>query len=161
MTPEEKFTEYINNHKNLILKISSIYCWNKDDRQDLFQEIVLQLWKSFAKFNNSYAFSTWAYRIALNVSISYVRNTTIRNKDIQHYKDSIRLDYSEIDGENENLLKLYNALKVLKPLDKAIISLNLEGCNNQEISKILGITTSNVSTRISRIKDRLKQNLIK
>ncbi len=156
MTQEKRFTEYINQHKNLILKITSIYCQNQEERKDLFQEIVLQLWKSFDRYDNTYAFSTWLYRIALNMSISYVRKTSNHKKLIEDYKGSISGQLLEEGGSNENLDKLHDLFKHLKPVEKALISLKLEGCDNAQISKILGISTSNVSTRLNRIINKFK-----
>ena len=156
MSQELQFTEYINSHKNLILKVVSVYCYNSDERKDLVQEIVLQLWKSFPKYDSSFKFSTWAYRIALNVSISYVRKTTVREKAIKEYKEFIEVDIAENSQENEKLQRLYKVFEVLKPIERAIITLNLEACSNKEIAEIIGISANNVSTRILRIKNKLK-----
>ncbi len=161
MNQELQFNEYIKSHKNLILKVTSIYCYNSEERKDLVQEIVLQLWKSFPKYDSSFKFSTWAYRIALNVCISYVRKTIVRNKAIQEYKDFIEIDIVENSEESENLNRLYQVFNILRPIEKAIITLNLEECSNKEIAKIIGITPTNVSTRILRIKNKLKNHLSK
>jgi len=161
MNQELQFNEYIKSHKNLILKVTSVYCYNSEERKDLVQEIVLQLWKSFPKYDSSFKFSTWAYRIALNVCISYVRKTIVRNKAIQEYKDFIEIDIVENSEESENLNRLYQVFNILRPIEKAIITLNLEECSNKEIAKIIGITPTNVSTRILRIKNKLKNHLSK
>lgn len=156
MSLEEKFTHFLENYKYLLLKVASIYCRAEEDRKDLVQEIILQLWGSFPKYHPEYALSTWTYRIALNVSISYVRKTTTRNRGLQGYKkyqDIIHIDQQDIE---EHLKLLYDSIQFLKPFDKAIISLHLEGCKNKEIAKVLGITPSNVSTRLARIKEQLK-----
>jgi RNA polymerase sigma-70 factor, ECF subfamily len=157
---ELQFTEYINSHKNLIFKVASVYCYNTEERKDLVQEIVLQLWKSFPRYDSSFKFSTWAYRIALNVCISYVRKTIVRNKTIKEYKEFIEVDIVESCQECENLNRLYKVFEILKPIERAIITLNLEGCSNKEIAEIIGITPTNVSTRILRIKNKLKNHLI-
>lgn len=160
MNQKKEFIAFINSHKNLILKVASIYCSDTEDRKDLVQEIILQLWKSFPKYNPNYKLSTWSYRIALNVSISYVRKTTNRNKAINRYGEFI--EYKVEDKpfqEDGNLNKLYKALEILNPIDRAIITLNLDGCGNKEISDIMGMSPSNVSTRILRIKKKLKKHL--
>ncbi len=161
MNQELQFNEYIKSHKNLILKVTSIYCYNSEERKDLVQEIVLQLWKSFPKYDSSFKFSTWAYRIALNVCISYVRKTIVRNKAIQEYKDFIEVNIVENSEESENLNRLYQVFEILRPIEKAIITLSLEECSNKEIAEIIGITPTNVSTRIFRIKNKLKNHLSK
>ena len=159
MPQEEKFITFLEDYKNLILKVASIYCRNEEDRKDLIQEIILQLWRSFPNYNKAYKLSTWMYRIALNVSISYVRKTATRNKVIQGYKKHVDLiQIEEVDIE-EKLLLLYDSIQFLKPFDKAVISLHLEGCKNKTISDVLGITPSNVSTKLARIKQQLKNHL--
>jgi len=162
LNTDRKFITFINSHKKLILKIANVYCFDKEERKDLVQEIILQLWRSFPNYNSEFKLSTWAYRIALNVCISYVRKTTVRNKALLEYKAII--EWREIEAspqDDENLRKIYQALEILKSIEKAIITLHLDGCSNQEIAEIIGISPSNVSTRILRIKNKLKQHLIK
>ncbi len=161
MNQDLQFTEYINSHKNLILKVVSVYCYSLEERKDLVQEIVLQLWKSFPKYDKSFKFSTWAYRIALNVCISYVRKTTVRDKGIKEYKEYVEVDIVENSQESESLKRLYNVFEILKPIERAIITLHLDGCSNKEIADVIGISATNVSTRILRVKDKLKTHLIK
>lgn len=160
MSRDKEFIAFINSHKNLIIKVASIYCGNTEDRMDLVQEIILQLWNSFPKYDPKFKLSTWSYRIALNVSISYVRKTTVRNKAISRYSEFIEYKVEDsLFQENGNLNKLYKALEILNPIDRAIITLNLDGCGNKEISDIMGMSPSNVSTRILRIKKKLKKHL--
>lgn len=161
MSQEKKFIKFLDDYKNLILKVSSIYCRSAEDRKDLIQEIILQLWRSFPSYDNTFALSTWTYRIALNVSISYVRKTATRNKAIQAYKATLDLIQIEDVEINDQLKLLYDSIQFLKPFDKAIISLRLEGLKNKEIAKVLGISPSNVSTKLNRIKEELKNNLNK
>ena len=157
MSQEEEFLEFLEQYKNLIFKISGIYCRKEEDRKDLIQEIILQLWKSFPHYDPKYALSTWAYRIALNISISYVRKTRTRNNALQQYKSSISLIEVEADDKFQRK-KLYDSIAFLKPIDKAIISMHLDGCDNKEISTVLGMSVSNVSTRLSRIRQELKKH---
>ena len=157
MSQEEHFLDFLEQYKHLIWKISGVYCKDEEERKDLIQEIILQLWKSFPNYDNQYSMTTWAYRIALNVSISYVRKTITRNKAIQQYKYAISLP--EIDNEKKEQLKLlYDSIGFLKPFDKAIISMYLENCDHKEISEVLGISVTNVSTRLSRIRKQLKEH---
>jgi len=153
------FVKTIEENKGIIYKIARSYCKDPDDKQDLIQEILFQLWKSFDKFDSSYKFSTWMYRIALNVSISFYRKETLRQQINQPLPESVL--YLKEDNTTEDLNtkldQLHQFIQELKELDRAIIILYLEGNNQQEIGEILGLTVTNVSTKVSRIKELLKQ----
>ncbi len=153
------FEDYIDSYKNLLFKIARIYCYNKEEQKDLVQEIVIQLWKAYPKYDSSYKLSTWTYRIALNVCISYVRKTTVRQKALDKYKEFVQIDIYEDPVDEEKMRKLTQALSVLNSVERAIIMLNLDGSSNKEISKIIGITPSNVSTRLVRIKSKLRNEV--
>lgn len=156
---EADFTELIEKNKKLIYKVANAYCRDYEDRKDLVQEIILQLWKSFQKYDSNFAVSTWMYRIALNVSISYLRKETARKKTFDTFSiEHGMLESDETIATDENLKLLYEIIDRLKPLDKAVIILFLDGCKNKEISEIMGITESNVSTKIHRIKEFLSKN---
>jgi len=153
---DEGFINYLEGYKKLIAKVASIYCKETEYRKDLIQDIIIQLWKSYPKYDKTYAISTWTYRIAINVSISFLRKATSRNKTHRDYlmhDELIQTDYSVIDEKPE---QLYRFIELLKPINKAIIILYLEGCSNKEISQIMGMSVTNVSTRKLRIKDELK-----
>lgn len=153
------FVKTIENNKGIIYKIARLYCKDSDDKKDLIQEILFQLWKSYGKFDSSYKFSTWMYRIALNVSISFYRKEKLRQQINQPLPESIL--YLQEDNNtkdlNNNLNQLHQFIQELKELDRAIIILYLEGNNQQDIGEILGLTVTNVSTKVSRIKEHLKQ----
>ncbi|MFT4567065.1 MAG: RNA polymerase sigma factor (sigma-70 family) [Saprospiraceae bacterium] len=153
------FEDYINSYKNLLFKIARIYCYNKEEQKDLVQEIVIQLWKAYPKYDSSYTLSTWTYRIALNVCISYVRKTTVRKKALDKYREFVQIDISEDAVDEEKMTKLTQALSVLNSVERAIIMLNLDGSSNKEIAKIIGVTPSNVSTRLVRIKSKLRKEV--
>lgn len=153
------FVKTIENNKGIIYKIAGSYCKDPDDKKDLIQEILLQLWKSFDKFDDSYKFSTWMYRIALNVAISFYRKEN-RRKDInQPLSKNILYLKDDNSGaiRNAHLDLLQQFVKELKEMDRAIIILYLEAKNQNEIADILGLTVTNVSTKVSRIKLQLKQ----
>lgn len=157
---EQDFSAIIETHKKLIFKIANTYCNNKEDRKDLFQEIVLQLWKAFPKYNPQFAITTWMYRIALNVSISYYRQTSKRK--IQTVSDNQYIleiaETTDFDNpKDEQLKQLYQFISELKELDKALILLYLEGNKQEVIADILGISKTNVATKIGRIKTKLKK----
>ena len=156
---KEAFLTLIEEHRKIIFKICNSYCPNKNDREDLAQEIIFQLWRSYATFNDAYKFSTWMYRIALNVAISFYRK---ENKVAQtiSFPESIPDIEDKHDGTHqteENISRLQQFINELKELDKALMILYLEEKSQKEISEILGITETNVATKIGRIKEKLKQ----
>ena len=144
---EKLFIEYLGRCKNLVFKIARMYCGNEEDRKDLVQEIIVQLWKSFPKYNNEYAISTWTYRIALNVSISFLRKFKARQRVMEDFQQHPGLLYTDENITDERLEYLYQFVGQLKPVDKAIMILYMEGCNQKEISSVIGMSETNVSTR--------------
>ncbi len=159
---KEKFIKTIDDHKKIIYKIVNSYCQNKEDRKDLEQEIIIQLWNSFDNYNNDYKYSTWMYRIALNVAISFYRKEkkwSIKNDF--YSEESIFKNEEETSEEQTGLdyhLKLLQEfIHNLNELNKALILLYLEEKSYDEIAEILGITKTNVATKISRIKLKLKK----
>jgi RNA polymerase sigma-70 factor (ECF subfamily) len=153
---EALFTEYLEGYKKLIIKVARIYCIDPEDRKDLIQDIIVQLWKSYPKYDRTFSVSTWTYRIAINVSISHLRKVATRTKTQNSYhqeNDLLQITDTHID---ENLEQLYRFIDLLKPIDKAIIILYLEGCKNKEISSVMGMSVTNISTKKQRIKEELK-----
>ncbi|WP_315823182.1 sigma-70 family RNA polymerase sigma factor [Paraflavitalea speifideaquila] len=156
----QTFLEVIDANKGVIYKVANSYCRNEDNRKDLIQEIMLQLWLSFPKYDEQYRITTWMYRIALNVSISYYRKENRRDK-INHPMPEAMLYLKEEDNGGEGqaaINQLYKLIRELKEIDRAIMLLYLEGSSHQEIGDILGLTTTNVSTKVARIKQQLKKN---
>ena len=158
-TPElqERFQTVVDQHKKILYKVCNSYCRNRDHRDDLAQEIVIQLWRSFGKFDERYRFSTWMYRIALNVAISFYRRENRRTRyvisDDEHLLEAI----DETKNQPEEIRLLYEFIEGLDPLNKALVLLYLDGNNYQEIAEVLGISETNVATKISRLKSRMKQ----
>lgn len=159
LTRQEQFLIVINTHKGLIYKVARAYCNDQENRQDLIQEIIIQLWQSFDQYNDQFRQSTWIYRIALNVAISFYRKDT-RRKSISLPITDDRLltigNEEPTDTEN-NINRLHQFLSELKELDRALMLLYLEEKSHQQIAEILGISTTNVSTKIGRIKEQLKR----
>lgn len=161
MGKEESFTRIIRENEGVIFKITTIYTQNVQDQKDLYQEIVYQLWKSFDSFRNESKISTWMYRVALNTAISQL------NKSKKHSNstgiDRLVLKQTEnYDAEFENRLKIvYEHIHQLNILEKGLILLLLEGKKYDEISEITGLSVTNVGTRISRIKQKLKSRILK
>ena len=153
---QERFITYLEGYKKLIVKVAGAYCADPENRKDLVQEISLQLWKAYPNYDASVALSTWTYRIALNVSISFLRKETSRKRREEQYhreRDILEWRNPVLD---ERLEQHYRIIDQLKPLDKGIIILSLEGCKNTEIADVMGMSPSNVSTRLHRIREQLK-----
>lgn len=153
----EQFVQLIEQHQKLIWKVAAVYCSESETRKDLSQEIILQLWKSYRKYDPKYKFSTWAYRIALNVAISSYRSKSNRQKTKHDFlKQSEWITWQAPNWEEDAIERLYQCIGTLKPLDRALIILYLDGHTGEEVAEIMGITLSNVSTRVHRIKQLLK-----
>ena len=142
------------------------YCSNKEDRKDLEQEILIQLWNSFDNYNSKYKYSTWMYRIALNVAISFYRKETKRfaKNDLYNEASIFKIEEDANDKEtvlNYHLKILQDFIQNLNELNKALMLLYLEEKSYEEIAQVLGITKTNVATKISRIKIKLKKEFKK
>ena len=157
---KETFVKLIQDNKGIIFKICKSYCSNKDDIDDLSQEIVYNLWKSFHSYNPDFKFTTWMYRIALNVAISFYRKGTKSKTYIPFSENLIVMEENtESITESENNLRiLMQFIAELKEIDKSIMILYLDDKSYKEIAEITGITESNVATKINRIKEKLKSN---
>ena len=156
-TNKETFLRLLEEHKGIIIKICNAYCQAKDDKEDLSQEIVYNLWKAFANYTPDHKFSTWLYRVALNVAISYYRKEK-RSLQYTPYDENLII-FSE-EGYNKelegNLLLLQQFIFELKEIDKSIMLLYLDDKSYHEIAEITGISETNVATKINRIKTNLK-----
>ena len=141
--------------------MANSYCKDPEDRQDLLQEITIQLWKSIDKYNDQFKMSTWIYRIALNVSISYYRKESTRKRHTVATDQFIDLQEDSNDHLESQTAQLLFFIQELKPLDKALMILYLEDKDHTEISEVLGISKSNVATKIGRIKQQLKTQFSK
>lgn len=157
-TKDKEFTRLIKENKGIIYKICNSYCADKDDREDLAQEIVYNLWKSFDSFNTNFKFSTWMYRIALNVAISFYRQEKkLKNHDSISENLIVFEENPEDKNEVENNLSLLQEfINELKEIDKAIILLYLDDKSQKEMAEITGFTETNVATKINRIKEKLR-----
>jgi RNA polymerase sigma factor (sigma-70 family) len=161
MDRKSRFIKVIKENEGLIFKVATLYTNSLQDKEDLYQEIVFQLWKSFDTFNELSKLSTWMYRVAMNTAIYNLKsakrqiNTISIDTEIERFADVVD------KSEEERLRLLYQSIQSLNLLERGIILLYLEGKNHQEIGEIIGITTSNVGTKISRIKEKLKSQIIK
>lgn len=151
------FIKVLEANKGLIYKVANSYCKDYEDRKDLVQEIIFQLWKSFKRYDPQYKLSTWMYRIALNVAISFYRKESKKSKieSDTPIGNLLYFEEEEDDTLNENLKLLKQFIAELRELDKALMLLYLEDKDQNEIAQILGLSVSNVSTKIYRIKKQL------
>lgn len=154
---EKTFLDMINAHRGIIYKVCNMYCHDAEDRKDLFQEIVLQLWRSFSGFRNESMLSTWMYRVALNTAISNFRKETKRPGRQPVSLEAFQIpDLDEFSKDTENLGLLKDAIDRLTEIEKALIMLYLDEKSYEEISEIIGITKTNVGARLNRIKTKLE-----
>jgi RNA polymerase sigma-70 factor (ECF subfamily) len=152
---KKDFSERIERYQAIIHKITMVYANGRADREDLFQEICLQLWKSYPNFREEAQFSTWMYRVALNTAISNVRKEK-KSLSFEPMMESHGFVEEEKE-ETEKVKILYRAISQLNHIDKAIILLWLEGKNYEEIASIMGTSKNNVSVKLVRIKRKLEE----
>lgn len=155
---QDRFVALLEEHKKILFKVASSYCRNPADRQDLVQEMVVALWKSFGRYDDRYRFSTWMYRIALNVAISFYRSEVRRTRHNVPAGDFL-LDIAatgESTAPDDGLRLLQPLMQQLGELERALLILHLDGNRYDTIAEILGISETNVGTKISRIKQKLR-----
>jgi len=153
----KQFQALIEQHKGILFKVARTYCQDEEDRQDLIQEISIQIWHSFDRYNSKYKISTWLYRISLNVAISFYRkNAKKQNRTIPLNEHISRIKEVDNTEKEEQLSLLEHFISELNDLDKALMLLYLEDKKHAEIADVLGISQSNVGTKIGRIKEKLK-----
>jgi RNA polymerase sigma-70 factor (ECF subfamily) len=152
---EVEFIALINRHQAILHKICALYRDSKEDREDLFQEIVFQLWKSIEKFEGRSEFSTWMYRIALSTAMAVFRK---KNAPI-FYTDELPEMQERVEELSDQQEQFLFALKKLNDADKAFVTLYLEELSYKEIAAIIGITENNVGVKMNRIKTKLQQIL--
>lgn len=158
---KEAFLQYIQENKGIIYKICRSYCANKEAREDLAQEIVYNLWKAFPGYKTDYKFSTWMYRIALNVSISFYRKDRKFSEHLPIPEELIMIDKADESGETESNIRLLEQfISELGEIDKSIMILYLDDKSYKEIAGITGISETNVATRINRIKIKLRTSFV-
>jgi len=158
---EKEFIERVNDSQGIIHKVCGMYCDNKEHRKDLFQEILIELWKSYPSFKGESKFSTWMYRVGLNVAIQDFRKTKKKVDRFELLPDRVKYiaDVEQDDILDEEVKLLYKAIDELNKIEKAIIMLHLEDKKNEEIAEIVGITQNYVRVKMNRIKLKLKKIL--
>ena len=153
---EKRFEQHVKENELLIYKVCHIYAYTTADREDLFQEIVIQLWNAYPKFRGESKFSTWLYRVALNTAITGLR----KKKDFIESREPAQLPErisEENEGHGEDLQQLYKAIGQLSQVEKAIVMLYMEDRSYEEMEEILGMTQGNLRVKMNRIKEKLRQ----
>ncbi|HUR30178.1 MAG TPA: sigma-70 family RNA polymerase sigma factor [Saprospiraceae bacterium] len=155
---EKEFERQINAHESLIFKVCRVYAFTDADRQDLFQEIVIQLWKAFPRFKGDSKFSTWLYRVALNTAITGLR----KKKDfITSFEPASlpahHIDTYENEVQEEQSRQLYEAIAQLNEVERAIVMLYLEEHTYDDMEEILGINQGTLRVKMNRIREKLRQ----
>jgi RNA polymerase sigma-70 factor (ECF subfamily) len=161
MDRKQRFVQVIKQHEGLLYKVAMLYSNSRQDREDLYQEIVFQLWKSFDSFKDQSKLSTWMYRVAMNTALYNLKQAKKRVGTSAIELESVQFA-DDFDREEEEKIKsLYEQVQLLNLLEKGVILLYLEGKSHEEIATIIGISISNVGTKISRIKEKLKVQITK
>lgn len=159
---QDEFLSLLDEHRRILFKVSRSYGRTTADREDLVQEITAQLWRSFDRYDDRCSFSTWMYRIALNVAISFHRRETRRKRHIVAAEDSVlesAAEGSDASIADTELRLLHRFLERLDELDRALMLLYLDGHRHEGIAEVLGISQTNVATKIGRLKQRLRLEL--
>lgn len=154
---EQEFLALINQHKGILYKVSRMYFDTLEDQQDLFQEIILQLWKSIGAFKGKSQFSSWMYRVALNTAIVFFKKEKSK-PDTYSSVENEPIAYDEYNDEkDEQLVHFYKAVKELNRIEKAVILQLIEGFSGKEIASNLGISEANVRVKTNRTKVKLQE----
>ena len=154
---EQVFSKLIKDNQGLIIKVSRLYTNDLEDEKDLFQEIVLQLWRSYDTFKGDSKISTWMYRVALNTAITLFRKKT-KSPQTDELQDFHFKDYLEDDSEKQQQISLlYKVIKMLPNVERAIVMMYLDDLPYREIAENLGITEVNARVKMNRLKKTLKE----
>ena len=156
------FAGLLQRHRGIVFKVASTYARGAEDREDLAQEIAAQLWRAWPRYDPARSFSTWMYRVALNVGISHLRGDGRHRRHVVPLDDSLHeaADDNPTDHERDQQLRiLHGFIATLEPLNRALLLLYLEDRGTREMAEVLGISESNVTTRISRLKQRIRDHV--
>ncbi|MFD0740482.1 RNA polymerase sigma factor [Lysobacter koreensis] len=157
----QQFADLLERHRKIVFKVANTYAWHPDDRADLAQEIAAQGWRAFPGYDPARSFPTWLYRVALNVTISFVRGHSLRQRYSVPLDEELH-DVAAVDIDHEagqQLRALQAFIARLDPLNRALLLLYLEDHSHRESAEILGISESNVATKLSRLRQRIRTEL--
>lgn len=154
---ENQFVEIIKTHQGILHKVCGMYRHDHDNKKDLFQEIVIQLWRAFPKFRQESKISTWIYQIALNVAISDFRKESRSPQRVELSENLMNISDNIYDNSTEEQIEImHHAIAQLSAIEKAIVMLYFEEKDNEEIAEIMGITQNNVRVKMTRIREKLR-----
>lgn len=151
------FLQRLQAHKGILYKVANAYCARREDRGDLIQDMIVELWRAFPSFDGRASFATWMHRVAMNVAISFHRSEGRRIRDavpIEDFGMELAGADAVLDAEDDEVRALHQLIARLEPVDRALVLLYLEGYGQEEIGEMVGLSASNVGTRINRIKNR-------
>ncbi|GAB3695815.1 sigma-70 family RNA polymerase sigma factor [Spirosoma flavus] len=155
---EIEFVQFINTYPRILHKVCRLYGRDEEDRKDLYQEIILQLWRAFPTYRRESQVSTWMYRIALNTAISLYRREGRRITSVKLEDDFLtKIQATATSDQDERIEQFYAAVEHLSPIEKAIVFLYVDDNSYEEIARIMGISPSNVGVKLNRIKGKLKR----
>jgi len=160
MVRKNRFLQLVDENQDIIHKICALYAADVDDRRDLGQEIICQLWKSYQSFRGDSKFTTWMYRVALNTALLSLRRnrSRVRTESLKAHHVGVSAEFAHQERRGE-IDRLYDAINQLRKFDRAIILLYLEQLSYMEIAEVIGISRANVSVRLVRIKKKLRELL--
>jgi RNA polymerase sigma-70 factor (ECF subfamily) len=163
MSPADTSTDFVARlqaHKGILYKVANGYCARREERGDLIQEMILELWRAWPRFDGRASFATWMHKVAMNVAISMHRSEGRRIRDAVSL-DEFGLDLAGadavLDAEDADMRSLQQLIAALPPVDRAMVLLYLEGYGYEEIGEMVGLAASNVGTRLNRIKDKWRR----
>ena len=157
---EHKFLELVNENRNRILRVCRVYSWNSADQDDLYQDILFQIWRGLPALKEKQFANTWLYRVAINTAISFVRKRASRSDRVVHFEHAdltrtIESQQATEESSDERIANLYTAIYKLDPLEKALVTLFLEGFSYEEMAEATGINANNVGVMLHRAKKKL------
>ena len=157
---EQQFLDLINENRNRILRVCRVYAWNSADQDDLYQEILFQIWRSLPALKEKHFANTWLYRVAINTAISFVRKRGSSSDRVVHFEHAdltrtIESRQTTEENTDDRIANLYTAIYKLDPLEKALVTLFLEDLTYEQIAEAMGITANNVGVMLHRAKKKL------
>lgn len=155
---DQAFLSEVNKNLGIAHKVARLYFTDPDERDDVIQEMMYQLWRSYRRFSGRSKFSTWMYSVCLNTALTYVRKSSRRRSEPLS-ETHMQIADTISEGKEEKITRMYQAIGKLSPLNKAIIMLYLDDLSYEEIASVTGLTKSNVGVRLVRIKGELEKEM--
>jgi len=157
---EQKFLKLVNENRDRILRVCRVYAWNTADQDDLYQEILFQVWRGLPALKENNFANTWLYRVAINTAISFVRKRASRLDRVVHFDHAdltrtIEAQQTTDEKTDDRMANLYNAIYKLNPIEKALVTLFLEDLTYEQIAEATGINAGNVGVMLHRAKKKL------